>query len=77
VKQAVIDCGGMDFVISALEEFDAGVKEGAAFVLGFTARHNLALAMEVIGAGTHAVKNPKNSFFYTNQHVFLMFIYFL
>lgn len=51
MAKAVISSGGMDFVISALEEFDSGVKEGAAFVLGFTARHNLALATEVIGAG--------------------------
>jgi len=47
----VIEVGGLDFVVGSMEEFDAGVKEAAAFVLGGTAKHNLALATEVIGSG--------------------------
>lgn len=51
LAKAVIDAGGLDYAITALEEFDSGVKEGACFVIGFIARHNLALATQVIGAG--------------------------
>lgn len=38
--QAVVDCGALDALVICLEEFDPGVKEAAAWALGYIARHN-------------------------------------
>ena len=40
LAQAVVDCGALDALVICLEEFDPGVKEGAAWALGYVARHN-------------------------------------
>lgn len=40
LARAVIDCGGLDALVICLEEFDAGVKEAAAWALGYIARHS-------------------------------------
>lgn len=40
LSQAVVACGGVDALVLCLEEFDPGVKEAAAWALGFIARHN-------------------------------------
>ena len=37
---AVVACGGVDALVLSLEEFDPGVKEAAAWALGYVARHN-------------------------------------
>lgn len=51
LSKAVIDIGGLDQVVASLEEFDPGVKEGACWVLGYMARHDITLAYHVISAG--------------------------
>ena len=38
--QAVVDCGALEALVICLEEFDPGVKESAAWALGYVARHN-------------------------------------
>ena len=48
----VIDIGGLDQIVSSLEDFDPGVKEAAAWVCGYIARHDLNSAYSIIGAGT-------------------------
>lgn len=40
LSQAVVDCGGVDALVTCLEQFDSGVKEGAAWALGCIARHD-------------------------------------
>ncbi len=40
LSQAVVACGGVDALVLCLEEFDPGVKEAAAWALGYIARHN-------------------------------------
>ena len=40
LAQAVVDCGALDALVISLEEFDPGVKEAAAWTLGYIARHN-------------------------------------
>jgi Armadillo/beta-catenin-like repeat len=37
---AVADCGALDAMVTCLEDFDPGVKEGAAWALGYIAAHN-------------------------------------
>ena len=40
LSQAVVASGGVDALVLCLEEFDPGVKEAAAWALGYIARHN-------------------------------------
>ena len=40
LAQNVVDCGALDALVICLEEFDPGVKESAAWALGYIARHN-------------------------------------
>ena len=40
LAQSVVDCGALDALVICLEEFDPGVKESAAWALGYIARHN-------------------------------------
>ena len=40
LAQSVVDCGALDALVICLEEFDLGVKESAAWALGYIARHN-------------------------------------
>tara|TARA_B110001452_G_scaffold264048_1_gene266408 strand:+ start:26 stop:1195 length:1170 start_codon:yes stop_codon:yes gene_type:complete len=49
--QAVVDSGALDALVGCLEEFDPGVKEAAAWALGYIARHNGELAQTVVDAG--------------------------
>ena len=44
LAQSVVDCGSLDALVICLEEFDPGVKEAAAWALGYIARHNDELA---------------------------------
>ena len=41
----------LEALVSCLEEFDPGVKEAAAWALGYIARHNEQLAQSVVDAG--------------------------
>ena len=45
--QAVVDCGALDSLVSCLEEFDPGVRESAAWALGYVAGHSTELASTV------------------------------
>ena len=47
----MVDCGSLDALVICLEEFDPGVKEAAAWALGYIARHNDDLAQAVVDAG--------------------------
>ena len=40
LAQAVVDVGALTSLCQCLEEFDPGVKEAAAWALGYIARHN-------------------------------------
>ncbi len=40
LAQSVVDSGALDALVICLEEFDPGVKESAAWALGYIARHN-------------------------------------
>lgn len=51
LAQSVVDCGALDALVICLEEFDPGVKEAAAWALGYIARHNGELAQAVVDAG--------------------------
>ena len=44
LAQAVVDSGALDALVRCLEEFDPGVKESAAWALGYIAGHNADLA---------------------------------
>lgn len=44
VLQAVVDCGALDCLVQCLEEFDPGVREAAAWALGYVAGHSADLA---------------------------------
>ena len=43
LAQSVVDCGALDALVICLEEFDPGVKESAAWALGYIARHNAGM----------------------------------
>ena len=43
LAQSVVDCGALDALVICLEEFDPGVKESAAWALGYIARHNAGI----------------------------------
>lgn len=43
-QQAVVDCGALDCLVTCLEEFDPGVREAAAWALGYVAGHSADLA---------------------------------
>ena len=47
----MVDSGALDALVDCLEEFDPGVKEAAAWALGYIARHNGELAQTVVDAG--------------------------
>ena len=49
--QAVVDCGALDALVICLEEFDPGVKEAAAWALGYIARHNAGQYMKAVPNG--------------------------
>lgn len=51
MAQSVVDCGALNALVSCLEEFDPGVKEAAAWALGYIARHNGDLAQAIVDAG--------------------------
>ena len=40
---AVVECGGLNALVICLEDFDPGVKEAAAWAIGYIARHNAGI----------------------------------
>ncbi|XP_063985632.1 sperm-associated antigen 6-like [Diachasmimorpha longicaudata] len=51
MAKAVVDSGGLGTIIVCLDDFDAGVKEAAAWATGYIARHDKNLAETVTDAG--------------------------
>ncbi len=51
LAQSVVESGALNALVSCLEEFDPGVKESAAWALGYIARHNADLSQAVVDAG--------------------------
>ena len=47
-SQQVVDCGALDALVICLEEFDPGVKESAAWALGYIARHNAGKRVQLL-----------------------------
>ncbi len=43
----MVDCGALDALVICLEEFDPGVKEAAAWALGYVARHDTGIFFEL------------------------------
>ncbi len=60
LAQSVVDCGALDALVICLEEFDPGVKEAAAWALGYVARHNAGKLMK-------SAWNTKCLFSHSNQ----------
>ena len=59
LAQAVVDCGALDALVISLEEFDPGVKEAAAWALGYIARHNGGQTAETLACAA-ALFLPSN-----------------
>ena len=55
LAQAVVDSGALDSLVACLEEFDPGVKESAAWAMGYIAGHNAELAGTVVDSGAVAL----------------------
>lgn len=47
----MVDSGALNALVSCLDEFDPGVKEAAAWALGYIARHNGELSQSIVDAG--------------------------
>lgn len=47
----VVNNNGLQMIIECLEDFDSGVKEAAAWALGYIARHDKNLAQASVNAG--------------------------
>lgn len=58
LAQAVVDCGALDALVICLEEFDPGVKEAAAWALGYIARHNGGTFVNLGFKSTRKVRLP-------------------
>ena len=50
-----MDSGALDSLVACLEEFDPGVKESAAWAMGYIAGHNAELAGTVVDSGAVAL----------------------
>lgn len=50
-----MDSGALDSLVACLEEFDPGVKESAAWAMGYIAGHNAELAATVVDSGAVAL----------------------
>jgi len=46
----VVHNNGLQIIVRCLEDFDPGVKEAAAWALGYIARHNKNLAQAAVDA---------------------------
>lgn len=53
---------GLQTIVKCLEDFDPGIKEAAAWALGYIARHNKNLAQAAVDASKIII----NVFFYNN-----------
>lgn len=51
LARSVVEMGGLELILGCMEEFDSGVKEAAAFVLGYIARQDTTLALAVVASG--------------------------
>ncbi|KAK0165994.1 hypothetical protein PV328_004458 [Microctonus aethiopoides] len=51
MSSIIIQGGGLEAMVISMEDFDPGVKESAAWAIGYVARHNSVLAQTVVNAG--------------------------
>lgn len=51
MASVIVHGGGLEAMVICLEDFDPGVKEAAAWALGYVARHNKSLAQAAVDAG--------------------------
>lgn len=51
MSSIIIQGGGLEAMVISMEDFDPGVKESAAWAIGYVARHNSGLAQIVVNAG--------------------------
>ncbi|KAK0175177.1 hypothetical protein PV327_008950 [Microctonus hyperodae] len=51
MSSIIIQEGGLEAMVISIEDFDPGVKESAAWAIGYVARHNSVLAQTVVNAG--------------------------
>jgi len=58
----VVHNDGLQTIVKCLEDFDPGIKEAAAWALGYIARHNKNLAQAAVDASKIII----NVFFYNN-----------
>ena len=65
LAQSVVDSGALDALVICLEEFDPGVKESAAWALGYIARHNA-------GQWTQVLSCPAIEQYYTDVNIDLI-----
>lgn len=56
----VVQNGGLQTIVECLEDFDPGVKEAAAWALGYVARQDKSLAQSAVNAGKIIFKLPIN-----------------
>lgn len=68
----MIQNNGLDIVVLCLEDFDAIVKEAAAWALGYIARHNKTLAQATVDAGMYT--NILINFILDNYTQIVLFI---
>lgn len=48
LAQSVVDSGALNALVGCLEEFDPGVKEAASWAVGYIARHNGGMQINLI-----------------------------
>lgn len=59
MASVVVHGGGLEAMVLCLEDFDSGVKEAAAWAIGYVARHSESLAQDTVDAGLF-LEEPSN-----------------
>lgn len=62
MASVIVHGGGLEAMVICLEDFDPGVKEAAAWALGYVARHNKSLAQAAVDAGKYIPMTYRHSF---------------
>lgn len=69
----VVQNGGLQTIVECLEDFDPGVKEAAAWALGYIARHDKNLAQSAVNAGKNYVyRCPRSIYIYIRGYIYLL-----
>lgn len=67
LAQAIVECGALEALVICLEDFDPGVKEGAAWALGYIARHNSGNTFGLLSFNL-ILYESYNKFYYCDVH---------